>query len=152
MKYNEKPTPTIEKNRRYLLRQKNSQETYFTLAFWDDAHCCFYDYDRDGEKYFITLNEDDEWFDTYRLIRNENPYSLRNILKLISFSTTIVLHDRYGNRICAIELLNDNSKLFEDIMSVLYDATVTEIDRGKNDYEIILELDVQKAISKVKEK
>jgi hypothetical protein len=39
-------------------------------------------------------------------------------------------------------MLNENSKLFENIMRVLRDATVTEIDRGKNDYEIILELDV----------
>jgi hypothetical protein len=144
MKYNEKPFVfnKSEEDKKYLIKHKNSQETYYSLAFWSDTDSCFYDYDRDGEKYVVAINEDDEWFEADIITKEDNPYSLKNVLKLISFSATVVLHDKDGNRICALEMLNENSKLFENIMRVLRDATVTEIDRGKNDYEIILKLDV----------
>ena len=145
MKYNQKPFVfnKSEEDKKYLIKHKNSYETYYSLAFWSDTDSCFYDYDRNGEKYVVALNEDDEWFEADIITKEENPYSLKNVLnKLISFSTTVVLHDKDGNRICALEILNENSKLFENIMRVLRDATVTEIDRGKNDYEIILKLDV----------
>lgn len=144
MKYNEKPFVfnKSEEDKKYLIKHKNSYETYYSLAFWSDADSYFYDYDRDGEKYVVALNEDDEWFEADIITKEDNPYSLENVLKLVSFSATVVLHDKEGNRICTLEMLNENSKLFENIIKVLRDATVTEIDRGKNDYEIILELDV----------
>jgi hypothetical protein len=139
MKYNEKPT-IYGSDKKYLIKCKNSYETYYRLAHWDNFFE-FYDYDQNGEPYKIKLNEDDEWFDA-DVITKSNPYSLKNVLELIAFDTTVALHDKDGNRICTLEMLNNNSKLFEDIMSVLGNATVTEICRGKNDYEIILELDV----------